>query len=227
VLVAFAFISLVGMPGQEISVSMTFWTMAFWYVSLVGAPPPASLRLPAWAAIAAILVVYTAGAVRAAANELRVPVRAARGGWAYSYGFYPPEPAENGGEYRWTRQRSVAVIDAPAPWMALTIAVNHLRIAGGSPASGITRQAPIRAVDVKVWRDGQLVVEERLTSTAPVTQYISVPAGDRRLVLETWVSRVIKPRDIGIADDRELGLLVKWDFLDALPAGGASRAISP
>ena len=226
VLVAFALISLVGMPGQEIAVAMTFWTMAFWYVSLVGAPPPASLRLPAWAAIAAILVVYAAGTLRAATNELRVPVRAARGGWAYSYGFYPSEPGENGATYRWTRQRAVAVIDAPARWMALTISVNHLKIAGNLSASGISRNAPIRAVDVKVWRDRQLIVEEHLTSTAPVTQYISVPDGDRRLLLETWVSRVIKPRDIGIADDRELGLLVKWDFLDALPAG-AHDAASP
>ncbi len=32
VLVAFAAISLLGMPGQEIVVAMTFWTMAFWYV---------------------------------------------------------------------------------------------------------------------------------------------------------------------------------------------------
>ena len=90
----------------------------------------APLRLPAWAAIAAVLAIYAAGTVRAAANELRVPVRAARGGWAYSYGFYPPERGEDGGEYRWTRQRAVAVIDAPARWMALTISVNHFKIAG-------------------------------------------------------------------------------------------------
>ena len=227
VLVAFALISLVGMPGQEIVVAMTFWTMAFWYVWLVGAPPPAPIRLPVWAAIAAVLGVYAAGTVRAAANELRVPVRAARGGWAYSYGFYPPERGENGDEYRWTRQRAVAVIDAPARWMALTISVNHFKIAGGSPASGISPHAPIRAVDVKVWRDRQLVVEAHLTTTAPVTEYISVPDGDRRLMLETWVSRVIRPRDVGVADDRELGLLVNWDFLDALPAGGVHDAASP
>ena len=227
VLVSFAAISLLGMPGQEIVVAMTFWTMAFWYVALVGAPPPAPVRLPAWAAIAAVLVIYTAGTVRAATNELRVPVRAARGGWAYSYGFYPPEPGENGDESRWTRQRAVAVIDAPARWMALTISVNHSRIGGGLSASGIGRNAPIRAVDVKVWRDRQLVVEAHLTNTAPVTEYISVPDGNRRLLLETWVSRVIRPRDLGVADDRELGLLVKWDFLDALPAASAHDAASP
>ncbi len=91
----------------------------------------------------------------------------------------------------------------------------------------MSRNAPIRPVDVKVWRDRQLVVEERLTSTAPVTKYISVPDGDRRLLLETWVSRVIRPRDVGVADDRELGLLVKWDFLDAPPAGGVHDAARP
>jgi len=223
-LVAFALISLVGMPGQEIVVAMTFWTMAFWYVWLVGAPPPAPIRLPAWTAIAVALVVYAAGTAWAAGKELRVPVRAARGGWAYSYGFYPPERGEDGGDYRWTRQRAVAVIDAPARWLALTLSVNPLRIAGGPSASGIRRNTPIRAVDVKVWRDRQLVVEEHLTSTAPVTEYISVPDGGRRILLETWVSRVTRPRDLGVADDRELGLLVKWDFLDAPPAGAAPHA---
>jgi O-antigen ligase len=221
VLLAFGLISLLGMPGQEIAVAMTFWTMAFWYVYLVGAPPPAPLRLSTWAAIAVTLAVYAAGTVRAAGNELRVPVRAARGGWAYSYGFYPPERGEDGAEYRWTRQRAVAVIDAPARWMALTLSVNPLKIAGALPASGISNR-PIRPVDAKLWRDGQLVVEEHLISTAPVTQYISVPDGDKRVLLETWVSRVIRPRDLGVADDRELGLLVKWEFLDALPAGGTS-----
>jgi hypothetical protein len=227
VLVAFAAISLLGMPGQEIVVAMTFWTMAFWYIALVGAPPPAPVRLPAWAAIAAVVAIYAAGTVRAATNELRVPVRAARGGWAYSYGFYPPEPGENGGESRWTRQRAVAVIDAPARWMALTISVNHFRIGGVSAASGMSRTAPVRPVDVKVWRDRQLVVEERLTTTAPVTKYIPVPDVDRRVLLETWVSRVITPRDVGVADDRELGLLVTWDFLDAPPAGEVHGAASP
>jgi hypothetical protein len=42
------------------------------------------------------------------------------------------------------------------------------------------------------------------------------------VLLETWVSRVIRPRDIGVADDRELGLLVRWEFLDVLPAGVTS-----
>ena len=78
-----------------------------------------------------------------------------------------------------------------------------------------------------MWRDQQLVVEEHLTSTAPVTEYISVPDGEQRLLLETWVSRVIRPRDVGIADDRELGLLVKWDFVDARPADGAPAAATP
>jgi hypothetical protein len=108
--------------------------------------------------------------------------------------------------------------------MALTMSVNHFKIAGGSSPSGISHNAPIRAVDVKVWRDQQLVAEEHLTSTAPVTEYISVPDGDKRVLLETWVSRVITPRDVGVADDRELGLLVKWDFVDAPPAGAAPPA---
>ena len=37
-------------------------------------------------------------------------------------------------------------------------------------------------------------------------------------MLETWVSRVVHPRDFGVADDRELGLFVHWDFVDAAAA---------
>jgi hypothetical protein len=38
-------------------------------------------------------------------------------------------------------------------------------------------------------------------------------------MLDTWVSRALRPRDFGLNDDRELGLIVDWQFLDALPRG--------
>jgi hypothetical protein len=222
ILVAFALISLVGMPGQEIVVAITLWTMAFWYVQLVGAPPPAPIRRRAWVAIAAVLVVYTAGTVRAAATELRVPVRAARGGWAYSYGFYPPEPDGHGGEYRWARRRAVAVLPAPTRWLELTVSVDHLRLGARPIGGGAAHGASSRPVDVKVWRDRQLVFEAHLTNTLPVTTYLEVPPADRWVLIETWVSRLVQPADFGIADDRELGLLVDWTFVDR-----PSRAAAP
>jgi hypothetical protein len=211
-LLAFAMISLVGMPGQDLSVSITFWTLAFWYVSLVGvpqarspggvAPPAARGAWRSWAVIGAIVVAHAVGTARLAATSLRVPVRAQTAGWPYAYGFYWPEPDGSGGEYRWARRRAVAVINASGRWIALTVWVNHLDIA-------------TRPVDTKAWVDGHLVVDTRLETTAPVTKYWRIPDGEKWVRVETRVGRVIKPSDFGAPDDRELGLLVQWRFMTA------------
>jgi hypothetical protein len=213
-LLAFAMISLLGMPGQDLSVSITFWTLAFWYVSLAGIPPtptPAAAwrdppyRAHSWAIIGAIVVAHAAGTAHLAASSLRVPARAQRAGWPYSYGFYWPEPDGSGGEYRWAERRAVAVIDVSGRWLALTVWVNHLDIGA-------------RPVDTKAWVDGHLVVDTRLVSTEPVTKYVRVPEGEERVLVETRVSRVIKPSNFGVPDDRELGLLVQWRFMTTPPA---------
>jgi O-antigen ligase len=213
-LVAFGVISLVGMPGQDVAVAMTFATMAFWYSSIVGAQQPRPPSMRSWAAVAAVLVAYLAGAVHAATHDLRVPVRAQRGGWTYSYGFYSPDAFGGEGEGRWTMRRAVAVIEAPTAWLSLTLSVNHLDLANDAAPEAAARHAPIRPVDVRVWRDGQLVVERTLTNTAPITEYVAIPEGEARVMLETWVSRVLRPRELGLNDDRELGLLVSWQFVE-------------
>jgi hypothetical protein len=218
VLIAFGAISFVGMPGQDVAVSITFWTMAAWYVSLVGRPADAPLKPAAWTVIVAVLCIYSAGAVHAAQHDLRVPVRAMRGGWPYAYGFYPPHAED---AYRWTGRRAVAVVEAPAHWMELTFSVDYRAIARG----GVDLQAPhasTRPVDVKIWRDGDLVIDKVLTTTAPVTAWVKVPDARKYVMIETWVSRVLKPREFGIADDRELGIQIRWDFSDAPRAGGGS-----
>jgi hypothetical protein len=219
-LLAFAMISLLGMPGQDLSVTITFWTLAFWYASLAGvvptptpdspwyksivAPRAAKVAWRSWAIIGAIVVAHAVGTAHLAATSLRVPARAQRAGWPYSYGFYWPEPDGSGGEYRWARRRAVAVVTASGRWMALTVWVNHLDIGA-------------RPVDTKAWVDGHLVVDTRLESTAPVTKYLRVPDGEERVLVETRVSRVIRPSDFGALDDRELGLLVQWRFTTAPP----------
>jgi hypothetical protein len=50
---------------------------------------------------------------------------------------------------------------------------------------------------------------------------VRVPDGERRVILETWVSRVLNPFEFGVMDGRQLGLLVRWRFLDA--SGEASH----
>ena len=137
--------------------------------------------------------------------DMRPPFRQAAADIDYSYGFYPPEP---GGTLRWARKNAVDVIRVPREqrWLQVTFFVQHLDL-------------PKRPVDVKVWANHQLLAETRLTAIEPVTRYFKVPDGDKRVVLETWVSRSLRPRDFGVADDRELGLLVDWKFVDAPPPG--------
>jgi hypothetical protein len=205
-LLAFAMISLLGMPGQDLSVSITFWTLAYWYVSLTGVPPtpmPAA-TWRSWAIIGAIIVAHAVGTVHLARSSLRVPARAQRAGWPYSYGFYWPEPDGAGGEFRWARRRAVTVINASGRWLALSVSVNHLDIRS-------------RPVDTKAWVDGHLVIDTRLETTTPITKYVRVPDGEEWALIETRVNRVIKPSDFGVPDDRELGLLVQWRFMTAPP----------
>ena len=213
-LIAFAAISFVGMPGQEITVAVTFWTLAAWYISIVGRPGSAPLKLPSWAGVVVVVAAYAAGTVHAATHQLRVPIRAQRGGWPYTYGLYPPEPNYADGNFRWTRRRAVAVLEAPTRWMELTVSADY-RVLTQGRVDVLPSQAATRPVDVKIWRDGDLILDAQLTTTEPVTRVVAVRDTSKRLLLETWVSRVFTARELGASDDRELGLLVRWSFVDA------------
>ena len=70
-------------------------------------------------------------------------------------------------------------------------------------------------VDVRVWCAGEVVIETTLRTSDPITEQVRLPAGNDRFVLETWVNRVMRPRDYGGADPRDLGLVVSWEFVDA------------
>jgi hypothetical protein len=205
-LIGFAAVSLVGLPAQTVAVSFTFWTLAFWYASLAGSPPSAPMSRRAWMSVAAIALIFAAGTTISAVGDLRVPVRAQRVGWPFIYGFYYPEPDGEGGEYRWARQRATAVVDAPSRVLALSVWVNH-------------RDIETRPVDVKAWCDGTLVLQSTLNRTSRITKYVSLPPGEKRVVVDTWVSRVVHPKDLGVEDSRELGLMVKWAFVDRVPDG--------
>jgi hypothetical protein len=203
--VAFAVISLVGMPGQDVIVAITLWTFAFWFVSLVGAPSrPGAISRRAGLAIAVLVIAFAVATVHTAATRLRPPVRAQWLGNTYEYGFYQPEPAGDGQQFRWAGRRAAIVIDAPTKWVEVTIGVNHHDI----------REHP---VDAKVWFNREALIDTRLASEGPTAQVVRVPDDQPRVLLETWASRVLVPRDFGVADARELGLMVKWRFLDSPP----------
>jgi hypothetical protein len=195
-------VSLLGIPTQDVLAAVTFWTAVAWYVSIGGVTlNPAPLGRRAWVAMAALLLAFGVETARAATTTLRVPVRARAIGWPYSYGFYWPEPDGSGGEHRWARGRATALVDAPARFMSISVRVNH----------GDVSERPVAA---KVWSEGRLVLDTRLASTDPVRVMVRVPDGLRKILIDTWASRVVNPRALGVDDDRELGLLVGWTFSD-------------
>jgi hypothetical protein len=61
---------------------------------------------------------------------------------------------------------------------------------------------------------------------------VTLPPDERRVFIETRVSRTFRPRELGRADDRELGLLARWRFLgpavaDLAPSPGAAPIPPP
>src|SRR4051812_10780230 len=100
ILVAFAVVSLVGLPTQTIAVSVALWTFAFWFVLLASGPnrsasPPQQTRLgfSTWVAVGVVTASAVGGTVYTARDGLRVPQRATTLGFEYFYGFSDPEPA--------------------------------------------------------------------------------------------------------------------------------------
>ena len=146
------------------------------YVSLVGIPSRETrLNARVWVAVIGLLVVYAAGASDAAVRRLRVPIRAQRAGWPYSYGFS----------------------QSPIRWLGRAISLGRpsrgdrsrrASQVAGAERVGQSGHPGARPVDVKVWQDRELVLRSRLRTAVPVTQYVRVPPDEKRVLIETWAS---------------------------------------
>jgi hypothetical protein len=183
-LVALAVVSLVGMPTQNAAVTVTLWTLAFWYLALVGVPrgdrQMVRLGTRTWLAIWAIVA-----------------------GWPYRYGFYDDESDSAG---RWTAGKAVDVFEIPHPDED-----RFLKLDIGAVAPDADR----RPVEVKVWRDDDLVLRVRRRGEGLATRYVCVPPGRKMMMMQIEVSRTWRPSDYGRgADQREHGVAVgKWTFV--------------
>jgi hypothetical protein len=218
--VMFVLVSLVGMPTMSAPAAVTFAVFAAWYLLLIDSSRLDSPlwwkmagRSTIWLAMWALVAIFAAGTAYTARHELRGAARAAEFDWPYSYGFYEPESGPEG-EYRWVGRRGVIVLEAPKPWMKLTVSLEPAD--GDLRLESLLRNGVVRkALDVRVWRDGEEVLATALHSTKAVTEYVRIPAGRKRIVIETHVSRVVRPADFGLTDSRELGVSVAWDFVDS------------
>jgi hypothetical protein len=202
-LVAFGAISMFGMPGQSVSVAITFWAIAFWYVSTRG--PFAEAALPRWTWVLAIVVAMVAGAgtARLATTRLRVPERARYATWPYSYGFAAPEAIDGEEGYRRARAHAVAVLDTASPWLSISIRPDLKAV--GEP------------VDLRVWANDGTVLKAQLRSDGPLTAIVQIPSGSRRVLVEA----AGRPFDSGrpfFVRDPAARYFLKWEFLDRPPA---------
>jgi multisubunit Na+/H+ antiporter MnhC subunit len=218
---AFAAISLLGMPGQEVPASMTFWLAAFWNVFL--ADPDRSSGLSSrrtWLPLVAAVALFATGTAWIAATSLRVPARAQRFGFPYSYGFYNPKTRNFGPGPGWTGRSAVWVFEPASAWVALTVSSDY-RDVSGSAFTASSGHARTRPTDVQLWCNGHPLLRTRLTTTEPHTTYLRVPAGERWIFVESSVSRGVPLRDLGIDAKGEIGVRIDWT--PAAPPMGADQ----
>jgi hypothetical protein len=98
----------------------------------------------------------------------------------------------------------VQLIKGDRSWIELKLRVNH---------PDVDR----RPVDVAVWCDGVRVISERITSNAPAVVYVNQPLTRPAMVVDTAVSRVVRPAASGSGDPRILGAQLAWRAVDAPP----------
>lgn len=211
----FGMASLLGMPGQSLLVSLTFWTLAFWLLLMI-APADRGYRITdfssrRWSVMLALALAtaFAAITLHSSWRELRPPFRAKRFDFAYRYGLYRPFEAASG-QTR-TSENAVVVPQAPSKWLKLTVWVEH-------------PDADERPVLVQMWLDHERIVRRRFPRNVSLTRYVVVPGENKRFVLETSVDRTFLRSDRQYG---EVGLSMAWEFVDhevaALP-GDSFRA---
>jgi len=200
ILLSFTLISLVGMPGQDPAVALTFWTFGAWCVLMMERPGEAvPVFRWAWAVAGLVVLLSAGGTLVYARGPLRTPTRIqhAESGLAeeYFYGFWGPE-TDASGEFRWARKTATAVFAAKGHVLELSI---------GARDPDLAR----RPKPVKAWVDGRRVIDTTLTAEKPdVSATVTLPGDERRVMIETSTDRSFTPP----ADPRELAVMVRWRF---------------
>jgi hypothetical protein len=205
-LVGLGVTSLLGMPTQDAAVTLTFIGFAFWCIRLIDdgatqrSEAKSRLSRTEWSVLAGVLACFLGATAYVAWNELRPPYRGLRADWNYQYGFWDdpllPQP------FRWTEGKAVDVFPVDRPWLKLVLGT-------------VAPDANQRPVEVKVWRNHDLILRLNRRSDFPVTRYVRVPEGQDRMMIEIEVSRTWKPAGV---NQRERGVAVaKWELFDVPP----------
>ena len=204
--VGFGIIALIGMPGQSLTVIVTFWTLVYWFASLKGltAGPgesAASWAKGVWAATLALVAVHAVVTYADARGDLLPRNRSIRFDWDYRYGIEYPERSPDGGPgRRWAALKSLSVVPVKGKVLKFVAWIDH-------------PDGDERPVHVRVSVDHKIIYDDDLKRSASIVRDIPAPPGQSHIVVETEISRTWRPRDFGRDDPRELGLSIRdWTW---------------
>ena len=203
-LIAFGLIAMLSMAGQSLTVILTFWTLAYWFLAIrEPGSAAAGTDLPTWkwASVIALVVVHASLTLAAARGDLLPRHRAERFGWDYSGGISDLEKGVNGKPgRRWTGLRSINTILVRGRVLKFVGWIDH-------------PDADAHPVHVRLWADDKIVYDGDLKRTDQIHLDISPGAGQKYLILETEISRTFRPSQFGGRDRRDLGLAVQdWQW---------------
>jgi hypothetical protein len=202
VLLGVGLINLLAVPTQQPAVWITVLTVVYWLSALVSASPMISTgHTPSrwmWTIVVVVPLLVAAGQFQSATGDLRVPVRAARVGFPFAYGFTSPD----GDNVPWMSRRAVAVVPPQDAFLSWTAEGPHLT-------------EPIR---VRLWRSQQLIGDFEVSRGQPVTRIIAVPSGARLFSFEGVITGPLP-------NNRGLKITPQW--LREVPPGTPAEIVVP
>ena len=207
-LIAFAIASFFGVHTEQVEILLTVWTLVFllWLLLRNPAGPERDFTIRNFSYKATpflILIVLVYGALLTifSVQMLRVPERAATFGWNYSYGFHDWEKSTDGSVFRWTYNKAVSVIPVESPQLKLTI-------------WSVDPQITVRPVKVDAFVNERKQTTVQLRDSQPVDFVLNMEDHQPYATLTLRIHPTWSPRDVGMPDDRELGVaVVPWKFL--------------
>jgi hypothetical protein len=200
-IIAIGLASFIHVPTQTPLVLLWFFLLLAWFHRLTTERHPMRFTIP-WPAVAAFALAYAGGQAVLARGSLAVTERAARFERSYATGLHGPEPLEGGGTFTWTRGRATFVWPARTRWLVVRVWAHHPDIAANPVGLTLTTRCAT-------------LLDERLTSGAPVSVGILLPEGTRTVEAELQVSRTWRPSDYGGDDRRQLGAGITADFVES------------
>jgi hypothetical protein len=196
-LIGLGICSLIGMPTQSPLVLLWFMLLIAWLTVALAQPDVPRLHrygLPVCILAVVLSVSYAASHVVLAHGALSVPARAARTDHLLVTGAYPPEEGP-GGDFWWTREEAHFYWPVHERYLWATLGARHPDIAQ-------------QAVHLTVSTPCTTLIDQDLSSPAPVTLGLEIPPGQATLHLIVKVSRTWQPSAVGGQDDRHLGVTV-------------------